>query len=199
MKFHKLISVILHPIVIPTIGVILFFLLSSEYISKERQYLLIGIVFFSTYIIPLILLIISLIQNTNIGIRGGNELIRYNVNLNHWDQEGNKIDSEYEKINIYSSFDIKLSKKLKFSINTTYTTIENWNNNFTNYTRNPLWPVYNFDDPEQGFYLISENDFFHPVFRRGQITDKSINKDFLISGFLDWKISKNTHLIIQIF
>lgn len=58
MKFHKLISVILHPIVIPTIGVILFFLLSSEYISKERQYLLIGIVFFSTYIIPLILLII---------------------------------------------------------------------------------------------------------------------------------------------
>lgn len=133
----------------------------------------------------------SEIQNTNIGIRGGNDLIRYNVNLNHWDQEGNKLDNEYEKINIYSSFDIKLSKTLKFSLNTTYTTIENRNNNFTNYTRNPLWPVYNFDDPEQGFYLISENDFFHPVFRRGQITDKSINKDFLISGFLDWKISKN--------
>lgn len=58
MKFHKLISVILHPIVIPTIGVILFLLLTREYISKDRQYLLIGIIFFSTYIIPLILLVI---------------------------------------------------------------------------------------------------------------------------------------------
>ena len=58
MNFHKLISVILHPIVIPTIGVLLFLSITPNEIRKERQYLLISIVFFSTYIVPLISLII---------------------------------------------------------------------------------------------------------------------------------------------
>lgn len=58
MKFHKFISVILHPIVIPTIGVLLFLSITPNEIIKERQYLLISIVFFATYIIPLISLII---------------------------------------------------------------------------------------------------------------------------------------------
>lgn len=58
MKFHKFISVLLHPIVIPTIGILLFLSITPNEIKKERQYLLISIVFFSTYIIPLISLII---------------------------------------------------------------------------------------------------------------------------------------------
>ena len=58
MKFHKLISVILHPVVVPTIGVLLFLALTPIIIRKERQYLLISIVFFSTYIVPIISLII---------------------------------------------------------------------------------------------------------------------------------------------
>ena len=58
MKFHKLISVILHPIVIPTIGVLLFLALTPDFIRKERQYLVLGIVFFSTYVVPIISLII---------------------------------------------------------------------------------------------------------------------------------------------
>ncbi|MFT5761108.1 MAG: hypothetical protein ACI8WA_000213 [Polaribacter sp.] len=58
MKFHKFISVLLHPIVIPTIGVLLFLSITPNEIKKERQYLLISIVFFATYIIPLISLII---------------------------------------------------------------------------------------------------------------------------------------------
>lgn len=44
--------------VIPTIGVLLFLSITPNEIRKERQYLLISIVFFSTYIIPLISLII---------------------------------------------------------------------------------------------------------------------------------------------
>ena len=58
MKFHKFISVLLHPIVIPTIGILLFLSITPNEIKKERQYLLISIVFFSTYVIPLISLII---------------------------------------------------------------------------------------------------------------------------------------------
>jgi hypothetical protein len=58
LKFQKLISVLLHPIVIPTIGVLLFLIISPEPILRERKYLLISIVFFSTYIVPLIVLLI---------------------------------------------------------------------------------------------------------------------------------------------
>lgn len=58
MKFHKFISVILHPIVIPTIGVLLFLALTPDVIRKESQYILLSLVFFSTYIVPLIFLVI---------------------------------------------------------------------------------------------------------------------------------------------
>lgn len=58
MRFHKFISVVLHPIVIPTIGILLFLSITPNEIKKERQYVLIGIVFFSTYIVPLISLTI---------------------------------------------------------------------------------------------------------------------------------------------
>ncbi len=43
---------------IPTIGVLLFLALTPDVISKERQYLLLSIVFFSTYIVPVISLAI---------------------------------------------------------------------------------------------------------------------------------------------
>jgi hypothetical protein len=44
--------------VIPTIGVLLFLALTPDFIRKERQYLVLGIVFFSTYVVPIISLII---------------------------------------------------------------------------------------------------------------------------------------------
>ncbi|WP_439129061.1 SusC/RagA family TonB-linked outer membrane protein [Polaribacter sp.] len=131
----------------------------------------------------------SEIQNTNLGVYGGSDKIKYNVNLNHWSQEGSKIDNNYEKINLFSTFNIKLLNNLKFTLNTTYTNIKFRNNNFTNYTRNPLWPVYNSNNPAEGFYLVSDNDFFHPAYRRGKITDETKSEDFLVSGFLDWKIT----------
>ena len=43
---------------IPTIGVLLFLALTPNVISKERQYLLLSIIFFSTYIVPIICLVI---------------------------------------------------------------------------------------------------------------------------------------------
>ena len=57
MKFHKLISVLLHPIVLPTIGVLLYFILIPIQINRQQQYALLGIVFISTYIIPILLLV----------------------------------------------------------------------------------------------------------------------------------------------
>ncbi len=57
MRFHKIISTILHPIVIPTLGVLLYFIFVTQNVPKPQQLLLLGLVFSITYFIPLLVLI----------------------------------------------------------------------------------------------------------------------------------------------
>ncbi|WP_272151607.1 hypothetical protein [Tenacibaculum aiptasiae] len=56
-RWHKFTSTILHPIVMPTIGIILYFILTPINLSSRQQYTILGIVFIATYIIPLLLLV----------------------------------------------------------------------------------------------------------------------------------------------
>lgn len=58
IKFYKTISVIFHPIVLPTIGTIFYFLLiPNSYNSKERLTIL-SLIFVTTYLIPVLILIL---------------------------------------------------------------------------------------------------------------------------------------------
>ena len=56
MKFHQIISIVLHPIVIPTISVLLYLAITPTNIPIQAQYFLVGIIFFSTYLVPLLFL-----------------------------------------------------------------------------------------------------------------------------------------------
>lgn len=56
MRFYNLISVIFHPMVIPTIGVILYFLLVPTSLQTEQKLAVLGLIFVSTYLIPLCIL-----------------------------------------------------------------------------------------------------------------------------------------------
>lgn len=58
MKFQKLISVLLHPIVLPTIGIILYFLMIPHSIESEQRFFIIGFVFTTTYLVPLAVLML---------------------------------------------------------------------------------------------------------------------------------------------
>lgn len=58
MKFTKIISTILHPIVIPTIGVMLYFLLVPSTISSNQKLSILSLIFVATYLIPLLILIV---------------------------------------------------------------------------------------------------------------------------------------------
>lgn len=58
MRFHKIISTVLHPIVIPTLGVLLYFMFVSQSLERRQQLLLLALVFGITYIIPLLSLIL---------------------------------------------------------------------------------------------------------------------------------------------
>ncbi|CAL2104928.1 conserved membrane hypothetical protein [Tenacibaculum sp. 190524A02b] len=57
MSWHKFISGILHPIVMPTIGILLYLIFSPANLNQQQQLTVLGIVFVATYIIPLLLLV----------------------------------------------------------------------------------------------------------------------------------------------
>ena len=58
MRWHKSISIILHPVVMPTIGILLYFMFTDLRLAKEQKLALLAIVFVATYAIPILLLII---------------------------------------------------------------------------------------------------------------------------------------------
>ena len=56
MKFYKFISIMLHPIVVPTIGVLLYFILIPHSFNGNQRLAVLCLIFATTYIIPLIIL-----------------------------------------------------------------------------------------------------------------------------------------------
>ena len=69
-RFYKTISVVLHPIMVPTIGIILYLLiLPNSYTSKQKTALL-ALIFITTYLVPILILALfkklNLIHNFNI-------------------------------------------------------------------------------------------------------------------------------------
>lgn len=57
MRRHKLISTVLHPIVMPTVGVLLYFILKTTNFNTTQYALFLAIVFIATYVIPILLLL----------------------------------------------------------------------------------------------------------------------------------------------
>lgn len=64
MNIHKIISTILHPIVIPTVGVMLYFLVAPINIRSNQKFAILSLVFVVTYLIPLLILV--LFKKTNL-------------------------------------------------------------------------------------------------------------------------------------
>lgn len=56
MKFSKLISYLFHPINFSIIGTLLYFLFVPKYIFKQQEYIILVVIFLTTYIFPLIFL-----------------------------------------------------------------------------------------------------------------------------------------------
>lgn len=57
MNFNKLISYIVHPILIPIIGTIIYFIILPKHIPSQMELLIISSVFIGTYVIPLFFLL----------------------------------------------------------------------------------------------------------------------------------------------
>ena len=58
MRFYKLISYVFHPLLFSFIGSFLYLLLTPKHIIKKQEYVLLLIIFISTYILPVFLLVL---------------------------------------------------------------------------------------------------------------------------------------------
>ena len=67
MKFYKFISYIFHPVLIPIVFTLLYFIIIPNHIPREFAYRVLSIVFITTYILPILLLYflkkVKLIEN----------------------------------------------------------------------------------------------------------------------------------------
>jgi len=57
-KFSKYISTILHPVLLPTIATLAYFILVPSYYPLKQIYIIVSLVFLGSYIIPLLLLVL---------------------------------------------------------------------------------------------------------------------------------------------
>ncbi len=64
MKFHKLISYLFHPLLFSFIGTFLFLFLSPKHFVKRQEYIILFVIFVSTYILPIFLL--ALLKKMNL-------------------------------------------------------------------------------------------------------------------------------------
>jgi hypothetical protein len=63
MSWSKLISAILHPIVMPTIGLFLYFIYTPYSLSFSEQLFFLSLIFSATYIVPILMLMIMRVTN----------------------------------------------------------------------------------------------------------------------------------------
>jgi len=64
MKFYKLISYIFHPLLFSFFGTFLFLFLSPKHFIKQQEYIILLVIFVSTYILPIFLL--ALLKKMNL-------------------------------------------------------------------------------------------------------------------------------------
>jgi hypothetical protein len=58
VKFYKFISIVFHPIGIPTIGILLYFFVIPNSFNNHQRITVLGLIFVTTYILPLFILIL---------------------------------------------------------------------------------------------------------------------------------------------
>ena len=57
MAFYKFISFVFHPLLFSFIGTFLFLFLSPKHILKKQEYIILAVIFISTYILPVLFLV----------------------------------------------------------------------------------------------------------------------------------------------
>lgn len=139
------------------------------------------------------------ITSHNIGVTGGSENVNYSINSSYFSQEGIlDMKNEYERFNIQSSVDVKVSDRLKIGTNAIFSNATKYNPEnsawFQTYFAVPILPVYDelnvdadpipFSDARVLGYRGSQNPFPVMTFNNNRLRTKkilaSINMEYQI-------------------
>ncbi|WP_068474994.1 SusC/RagA family TonB-linked outer membrane protein [Saccharicrinis aurantiacus] len=127
-------------------------------------------------------------NNTNVAIRTQTDKTQFSFSTTYFTDEGVYVEDDYSKLNLNLNVVQKLYENITVGTNVIFSNGSRNNNGGLAYWRNPIFPVYNNDDPEQGYFMIGAQDFDHPV----ALTENRINTndflDLISSAFVDAQI-----------
>ena len=148
----------------------------------------------------------SFSQNHNINISSGNEKTKFLIALNHMDEDGMKVNSQFKRSNVSFKLDQKLFKDLSLSLDTRFTNINSVGDESTTNGRGSLlstayWfrPIATSDvmgelddskNTQLGLYDVVLQDIYNPVARMSDYTPVRINRSIRANTSLGWTILK---------
>ncbi|MFI1743293.1 SusC/RagA family TonB-linked outer membrane protein [Thalassobellus sediminis] len=132
----------------------------------------------------------------NVNVSGGNENAKYLLALNHFDQEGNKVGSFFERTNLQLRLDQNLGSKLKFSLNTRYSQISEGDNggNSTAYYFRPINSADILGDSDitsntqLGDYLGVLDDDFSPIAALNNNQNDGVSRTLVTNTSLSYEV-----------
>lgn len=127
-------------------------------------------------------------NNTNVAIRSGNKNTQFSFSATYYTDEGVYIEDDYNKLNTNLNISHKVFDKLTVGTNIIFSKGKRNNNGGLAYWRNPIFPVYNDNDPSKGYYIIGAQDYSHPIALTENKTNTSEFLDFIGAAYADAQI-----------
>lgn len=136
----------------------------------------------------------AITQDYNAGVEGGTKINHYYVGLGYYKGEGMQINDDYNKLSLDLSYDHTIYKNLVVNSRAGFYRGNRNINYGMDYSRNPLFPVYNGDG---SYYKLHSQDYGNPVAMTNERTNRSNNLDGYAQLQLDWNILSDLKLIVR--
>lgn len=137
-------------------------------------------------------------NNTNVAIRSQNEKTQFSLSTTYFTDEGVYIDDDYQKLNANLNIIHKVYEKLTVGTNIIFSKGDRNSNGGLAYWRNPIFPVYEDNDPTKDYYLVGSQDYSHPIALTEKKTNKTEFLDFIGSAFAEAQILPSLKLKSQV-
>lgn len=138
-------------------------------------------------------------NNTNFAIRSQTDKTQFSLSATYFTDQGVYIEDDYKKLNVNLNVIHKMyDDKFTVGANVIFTDGNRNNNGGLAYWRNPIFPVYEDDDPSKGYFMIGTQDYSHPVALTDHKTNTNEFLDFIGSAFAEIQLIPSLKLKSQV-
>ncbi|WP_066629930.1 SusC/RagA family TonB-linked outer membrane protein [Labilibacter marinus] len=127
-------------------------------------------------------------NNTNIALRSQTEKTQFSLSTTYFTDQGIYIEDDYKKLNVNLNVTHKAHEKLTIGTNVYFTKGNRNNNGGLAYWRNPIFPVYEDNDPTKDYYLVGTQDYSHPIALTENRSSTTEFLDFLGAAYAEAQI-----------